>query len=550
MAVTQGSDAELLGRVRGGDDAALGDLYVLHRPAALRLARGYGAGPDAEDVVNEAFERVIAALRRGAGPDDAFRPYLFVTVRRLCAGRNGTDHDSLDEVPERVMAAEGAPLDLTDRTLVAEAFADLPDRWQTVLWHTAVEGRRPREVAKAVGMPANTVAVLAHRARERLRQRYLQAHLRSDCPPACAPHRARLGAHVRGGLTRRARGSVDDHLAHCSACRQLAADLDDVNRLLARAVAPLFVLVGGAGPPALAAAGGAATAGTAATGLGAGAAGGAGGGGSSTAASLASGGAAGGGSLGAAGSAIGIATAAKVAAVVAAVVGLGAVAPIDLGSGSEHPSAEVATPAADDRALTTTDRPNGPPTAAAPTGPAATGTAGSTGTTVPPATAAGSGAGDPVVGLDLEVGSGVGVDVTVAPLPGVAVDAQVGAGPTQGVTLDAAWRAGLLGAGTLAVDVANVASDALVGAAVVVDLSPGARPSSLLGIPCHATDPGLIGAVLSLLGSLTCDLALLAPSDDATLAVPLAVLGNGQTASVRVIAGGVELASTTIDLVG
>ena len=56
--------------------------------------------------------------------------------------------------------------------------------------------------------------------------------------------------------------------------------------------------------------------------------------------------------------------------------------------------------------------------------------------------------------------------------------------------------------------------------------------------------------MLSLLGSLTCDLALLAPSDDATLAVPLAVLGNGQTASVRVIAGGVELASTTVDLVG
>lgn len=556
MTVTQGSDAELLGRVRGGDDAALGDLYVLHRPAALRLARGYGAGPDAEDVVNEAFERVIAALRRGTGPDDAFRPYLFVTVRRLCAGLNDPHHDSLDEVPERVMAAEGAPLDLTDRTLVAEAFADLPDRWQTVLWHTAVEGRRPREVARTVGMPANTVAVLAHRARERLRQRYLQAHLRTGCPPTCAPHRARLGALVRGGLTRRARGSVDDHLADCAACRQLAAELDDVNRLLARAVAPLFVLVGGAGPPGLAAAGGAATAGTAAaTGLGAGAVRGAGGGGSSTSASstsasLASGGAAGGGALGAAGSAIGVATAAKVAAVVAAVVGLGAVAPVDLGSGSERPSAEVATPAADDTALPTTDRPNRPPTAAAPTTPAAEGSAGSAATTVPPTTAAGSGAGDPVVGLDLEVGSDVGVDVTVAPLPGVAADAQVGVGPTQGVTLDAAWRAGLLGAGTLAVDVANAASDALVGAAVVVDLSPGARPTSLLGTPCHATDPGLIGAVLSLLGSLTCDLALLAPSDDATLAVPLAVLGNGQTASVRVIAGGVELASTTIDLVG
>ena len=247
--------------------------------------------------------------------------------------------------------------------------------------------------------------------------------------------------------------------------------------------------------------------------------------------------------------AIGIATAAKVAAVVAAVVGLGAVAPVDLGRGSEQPSVEVATPAADHRGPRTDD-PNGPPAAAAPTAPSATGPAGTAGSTAPPPTGTGSGGGDPAVGLGLEVGSDVGVDVTVAPLPGVAVDAQVGVGPTEGVTLDAAWRAGLLGAGTLAVDVANAASEALVGAVVVVDLSPGARPTSLSGIPCHATDPGLIGAVLSLLGSLTCDLALLAPSDDATLAVPLAVLGNGQTASVRIVAGGVELASTTIDLIG
>jgi RNA polymerase sigma factor (sigma-70 family) len=183
MTVTTRSDAELLGQVRDGDDAALGELYVRHRDAALRLARSYGAAADAEDVVNEAFERVMGALRRGRGPADAFRPYLFVTVRRLTTGRGGADHDTLDEVPEAVVAAEaGGTLDLTERALVAEAFADLPDRWQTVLWHTAVEGQRPREVARAVGMPANTVAVLAHRARERLRQRYLQAHILASCP--------------------------------------------------------------------------------------------------------------------------------------------------------------------------------------------------------------------------------------------------------------------------------------------------------------------------------------------------------------------------------
>ena len=528
MTVTTRSDAELLGRVRQGDDGALAELYVRHRASGVRLARSYGAGADAEDLVNEAFERVMAALRRGRGPVDSFRPYLFVTIRRLASDRDGGDHGSLEEVPEVVVATASEPdVDLTDRALVAEAFADLPDRWQTVLWHTAVEGRRPREVARAVGMPANTVAVLAHRARERLRQRYLQAHLLATCPAVCAPHRARLGAHVRGGLTRRHGGAVDAHLAECADCRRLADELGDVNRLLARAVLPAFALAGQAGPDggAVAAAGGSAF-------------GGATGAGGST---LAGGGTAGGAALGVVGGAAGVA---KVAAAIAALVGLVAVSPVDVGGGADRPTIEAGGPVATERSSSAA--PATDPTSTTP--PSPTGTA-----PAPPASpSAGTGraaAGEPLLELGVGLDSGVGLDVTVAPLPGVGVDAQAGVGLAEGVELRAAWRAAALGTGTLAVDVANAASDALVGADLVVDLSPGARPTSLVGT-CHATDPGLVGAVLSLLGSLTCDLAAIGPSDGATLSLPLAVLGAGQTASVRVIAGGVELAATTVDLAG
>jgi RNA polymerase sigma factor (sigma-70 family) len=530
MTVTTRSDAELLGQVRDGDDAALGELYVRHRDAALRLARSYGAAADAEDVVNEAFERVMGALRRGRGPADAFRPYLFVTVRRLTTGRGGADHGTLDEVPEAVVAAEaGGTLDLTERALVAEAFADLPDRWQTVLWHTAVEGQRPREVARAVGMPANTVAVMAHRARERLRQRYLQAHILASCPETCAPHRARLGAHVRGGLTRRHGGAVDAHLAECADCRRLADELGDVNRLLARAVVPAFALAGE---------GGALVAGSMSGATG-GAAGGAAGG---VAASGGTGlGAVGGAGLGA-GSALGAATVAKLAAAIAAVVGLVAISPVDLGDGGDRPTVEAGGP--DSIGQTGPGpRPGESPSstaAGAPSSPTAERS---------PGTAASAPSGtDPLVGLGVELDQGVAVDVTVEPVPGVSAGVQASASLTAGVEVQAAWHAGLLGSGTLAVDVANPAADALVGAQVVVDLSPGARPTSLLGTTCRATDPGLVGAVLSLLASLTCDLAAVPPGDAATLELPLGVLGSGQAATVRVVAAGVDLASTTVDL--
>lgn len=55
-----------------------------------------------------------------------------------------------------------------ERTMIARAFASLPERWQAVLWHTETEGARPAEVASLLGLTANGVAALAYRAREGL----------------------------------------------------------------------------------------------------------------------------------------------------------------------------------------------------------------------------------------------------------------------------------------------------------------------------------------------------------------------------------------------
>ncbi|MGH9111805.1 MAG: sigma-70 family RNA polymerase sigma factor, partial [Acidimicrobiales bacterium] len=232
--MTTRSDCDLLDHARTGDRAAFQELYDRHRGAALRLARSYRRNGDADDLVNGAFERVLAALLRGNGPTDAFRPYLFVTLRRLAMEDGRRPHDeALDGLPDTVTAVIDLPaLEGVERDLVTRAFDALPERWQAVLWLTEVEGRQPREVGPSAGLPANTVSVLAHRARERLRQNYLQAHLQSAPRLGCEPHRSRLGSYVRGGLSRRHRATTDDHLADCASCRDLVAELDDVNRLL------------------------------------------------------------------------------------------------------------------------------------------------------------------------------------------------------------------------------------------------------------------------------------------------------------------------------
>ena len=100
-----------------------------------------------------------------------------------------------------------------------------------MLWHTEVEQETPAEVAPLLGLTPNGVAALAYRAREGLRQAYLQEHLADG---ADGQHRAtvdRLGAWARGGLSPRQRARVDAHLATWPGVPALAGELEDVNGL-------------------------------------------------------------------------------------------------------------------------------------------------------------------------------------------------------------------------------------------------------------------------------------------------------------------------------
>ncbi len=76
------SDGALATAVRAGDMAAYGLLYARHFHAARRLTTSLGiTGTERDDLIAEAFTRVLRILRAGGGPGDDFRPYLLTTVR-------------------------------------------------------------------------------------------------------------------------------------------------------------------------------------------------------------------------------------------------------------------------------------------------------------------------------------------------------------------------------------------------------------------------------------------------------------------------------------
>ena len=241
------SDAKLIERVRAGDTGAYAALYERHAAAARGLARQLLRGDaEVEDAVAEAFTRVLGIIQRGGGPEGSFRPYLLTAVRNAAYDRGrGDKRHVVTEDMESVTPGQpfvDPALEGLERKLIARAFLSLPERWQSVLWHVEIEGSKPSEVAPLLGMKANGVAALAYRAREGLRQAYLQMHLAGGAVPAeCRPTIGLLGAYVRAALSKRDTGKVDSHLNECADCREVYAELMDVNVGLRGIVLPLFV---------------------------------------------------------------------------------------------------------------------------------------------------------------------------------------------------------------------------------------------------------------------------------------------------------------------
>ncbi|GAA2429147.1 hypothetical protein GCM10010191_48050 [Actinomadura vinacea] len=257
LPLAETSDAVLISRIRAGEVDAFGTLYERHAGAARRLARQLAEGEAAEDAVHETFAKILDVLRRGGGPRSGFRPYLLTAVRRTVYDRHRRER-RLQSTDRIEMYDPGVPfvdpaLEGLERSMVARAFQSLPERWQAVLWHTEIEGAKPADVGPLLGLSPNGVAALAYRAREGLRQAYLQMHL--DDPSAgsdpgataaavdgrCRPVLDMLGAYVRGGLARRDSRTVERHLDGCERCKGIHAELTDVNTALRDAVGPLVL---------------------------------------------------------------------------------------------------------------------------------------------------------------------------------------------------------------------------------------------------------------------------------------------------------------------
>jgi RNA polymerase sigma factor (sigma-70 family) len=245
------SDAELISRVRGGEVAAYGELFARHVDAARRLGRQLVRGTDVDDLVSDAFAKVLHVLQDGGGPDVAFRAYLLTSVRRLHIDRiraaaKVQPSDDMAQFDNGIPFQDPAVARF-ENGAAAKAFASLPERWQLVLWHLEVEGQKPADIAPLLGMTPNSVSALAYRAREGLRQAFLTMHLADSAGDECRWVTEHLGAYVRKGLAKRDSTKVRSHLDQCRRCTAMYLELTEVNSNLAGIIAPLLLGAAAAG---------------------------------------------------------------------------------------------------------------------------------------------------------------------------------------------------------------------------------------------------------------------------------------------------------------
>lgn len=241
------SDSTLLHAVRAGDRDAFGELYRRYYACAHSFAcRLLGTSQGADDLVAEAFTKVLNRIVSGGGPATLFRAYLLTTVRTTFYKQLAVDRlvDRQADLSEQVLpVAERDPLiERLDADLALRALESLPDRWRTVLVQLEIEKRPTSTVAGMLGIHPNALAALAFRAREGLRVAYLQMHVKPTVVAECRLSASNLAAWLCGRLGQGLRIRVQRHIATCGPCTSAARELAELMAQLRRS-APLTVVV-------------------------------------------------------------------------------------------------------------------------------------------------------------------------------------------------------------------------------------------------------------------------------------------------------------------
>ena len=179
------SDAELVRRARGRDEAAIRLILQTNNRRLYRIARGILRNDsEAEDVVQETYVRAFTHLQDFRG-DSSLATWLARIAVNEALGRLRRQRPSVDlstlaqgvleaqiiqfpllamsEDPEKSMAQREI------QRVVEHAIDELPEAFRIVFITRVIEGMNVEETAETLGLKPETVKTRLHRARTMLR---------------------------------------------------------------------------------------------------------------------------------------------------------------------------------------------------------------------------------------------------------------------------------------------------------------------------------------------------------------------------------------------
>jgi RNA polymerase sigma-70 factor (ECF subfamily) len=176
-------DAELLERLRSGDQAAYAEVVRCWSPAMVRLARSFvGSTASAQDVVQEAWLAIVTGLERFQGRA-AVRTWALAITANIARRRGSTDarvipFDTLVRVPRgepiagtpAVEGPEQRALRAELAAAIRESLAEVPERQRAVVALRDVHGLEPDAVCRILRITDGNQRILLHRGRSRLRE--------------------------------------------------------------------------------------------------------------------------------------------------------------------------------------------------------------------------------------------------------------------------------------------------------------------------------------------------------------------------------------------
>jgi RNA polymerase sigma-70 factor (ECF subfamily) len=149
------------------DEAAFAAFHARSaRPLRAYVYRVVGNAEDADDIVQEAFLRMLRADVPTAD-EEHWRRYLYRVASNLIVDRwrrrKFEAHEEMSQEP-----AAPRPR-YEDDAAVAKIFSELKERDRALLWLAYVEGESHEEIASSLGVGRRGVRVMLFRARRRLR---------------------------------------------------------------------------------------------------------------------------------------------------------------------------------------------------------------------------------------------------------------------------------------------------------------------------------------------------------------------------------------------